>query len=157
MSRKIIILVSVFLLFLLIHSYLVHGSTWEKKYELNESIVYDLLSCRANIMNRGLYSDEDINSIIMDLEELETGSLLKDDIESIKYARENPTDYPLIIGLKIEKIQLLTINANTYKLKALVRWSILDTTHELEENIEYFIEIQNQEGRFFLISIVPNE
>lgn len=157
MSRKIIILVSVFLLFLLIHSYLVHGSNCQKKYELNESIVYDLLLCRANIMNRGLYSDEDINSIINDLEKLEKGSLLKDDIESIKYARDNPTDYPLIIGLNIEKIHLLTINADTYKFQTLVQWSILDSTHELEENIEYFIEIQNQEGSFFLISIVPNE
>ncbi|WIV10507.1 hypothetical protein [Proteiniborus sp. MB09-C3] len=156
MKRNIIILTGIILTCLLAHRYLAYGSTSEKEYKVYEEIVYELLSSRTSIMNRGLYSDEDINNIFSDLEEIERGRLLEEDIDCLRDVRANPTDYPSVSDLKILKVDVIALEDNIYKLKVLTQWKVIEAK-ESRENIEYLIEIQQQEGRYFLIKLEPVE
>ncbi|WP_352418841.1 hypothetical protein [Proteiniborus sp.] len=157
MKRKIIAVMSIFLMFLIVHEYFVHGSNSEEIYGIDEEIVYDLISRRAEIMNRGLYSEKDIDCIIMDLEDIEGGALLKDDSKFLQEARANPTDYPLVTELEVVKMKLLSTNINTYKLKVQINWNMLNATHTSKENVEYFLEVQHHKGRLFLMHLSPVE
>src|SRR5690554_6615165 len=99
-----IILLTIVLMFLSIFGFLVHSSTLKKMSVLDDNMLYELLFSRKSVMNRGLYSDEDIDCIIMDLEKIEKGRLLEEDIESIQIARANPTDFSAINGLEVLKV-----------------------------------------------------
>lgn len=156
MKRNIIILTSIILIYLLAHRYLAYGFTSEKEYKVYEEMIYYLLSSRTSIMNRGLYSDEDINNIFSDLEEIERGRLLEEDTDCLKDARANFTDYPSVSDLKILKVNVIGLEDNNYKLKVLTQWKVIEAKESIE-NIEYFIEIQQQEGRYFLTKLEPVE
>lgn len=153
MKNKTIVLFSMFLILLLVNRYLVYGSVSEKTYKIDEGIVYNLLENRTYIMNKGLFSNEDMNGIIMKLNSIERAKLLKEDIMYLKEARTNPTDYPFVTGFEIVRLDLLTTNNNVCQYKVLIKWNIYDNTQESSDNIEYFIEIQQKEGRFFLTSL----
>lgn len=156
MKKNSIILISIIFLFLLVHGYFAYGSTHVKKHAIDEGVVSELLSNRTSIMNRALYGSEDINIIILDLEQIERGKLLEDDINCLIYSRINPTDYPFISDVRVLNANLLNIQDDIYKLRVLVQWELLET-EELKETFDYFVEVQQQSGKFFLVNFEPVE
>lgn len=156
MKKRNIILISIIFLFILVHGYFAYGSTYIKKHSIDEGIISKLLIDRTSIMNRALYGDEDIDVLLVDLEQIERGKLLEEDIECLKDSRINPTDYPFISDTKVLNVNLLNIQDDIYKLKVQVQWKILEI-EESKENIDYFIEIQQREDKFYLINFEPVE
>lgn len=156
MKKRNIILISIIFLFILVHGYFAYGSTYIKKHSIDEGIISKLLIDRTSIMNRALYGDEDIDVLLVDLEQIERGKLLEEDIECLKDLRINPTDYPFISDTKVLNVNLLNIQDDIYKLKVQVQWKILEI-EESKENIDYFIEIQQREDKFYLINFEPVE
>lgn len=156
MKKRNIILISIIFLFILVHGYFAYGSTYIKKHSIDEGIISKLLIDRTSIMNRALYGDEDIDVLLVDLEQIERGKLLEEDIECLKDSRINPTDYPFISDTKVLNVNLLNIQDDIYKLKVQVQWKILEID-ESKENIDYFIEIQQREDKFYLINFEPVE
>lgn len=155
MKKRFAVLI-VFFVLLLLQGYLVYGNALDRKNlaDIDVETVYYLLLSRIEAMNRGLYSDEDINDIILELERIEKGQLLQEDIDSLKDARLNPTDYPMVVGLNALKIDSVSSEDNVYILNAKIRWDILDDGEYLE-SIEYLIEVEHFEGRLYLVSLVP--
>lgn len=156
MKKRNIILISIIFLFILVHGYFAYGSTYIKKHSIDEGIISKLLIDRTSIMNRALYGDEDIDVLLVDLEQIERGKLLEEDIECLKDSRINPTDYPFISDTKVLNVNLLKIQDDIYKLKVQVQWKILEI-EESKENVDYFIEIQQREDKFYLINFEPVE
>ena len=156
MKKRNIILISIIFLFILVHGYFAYGSTYVKKHSIDEGIISKLLIDRTSIMNRALYGDEDIDVLLVDLEQIERGKLLEEDIECLIDSRINPTDYLFISDIKVLNVNLLNIQDDIYKLSVQVQWKILDT-EEFKENIDYFIEIQQREDKFYLINFEPVE
>jgi len=144
----------VFFVFLLVQGYLVYGNSLDKRNLIDVEIIHYLLSNRIKAMNRGLYTDEAMDDIIADLEKIERGQLLQEDIISLKDAKLNPTDYPMVIGLNTLKIDSISNKDNIYILNAEIQWDILEDS-EFMESIRYLIEVEHLEGKFYLISLVP--
>ncbi|SCG83115.1 hypothetical protein DW1_1544 [Proteiniborus sp. DW1] len=153
MRKNSIILISVLLLFVFVHGYL-YGSSYEKNQNGYKEIIEELLSNRTSIMNRALYGDEDINISFVDLEKVESGKLLEEDIESLLYARTNPTDYPFISNVEVLEVELLEWQDNIYKFKVLIQWEVIEI-EEYKLDIEFFIHMKQEYGDFLLISLDP--
>ncbi len=156
MKKNSIVLISFVLVFLLVHGYLAYGSNYAKKNDVHEEIVHELLFSRTSIMNRALYNDEEINDIFVELEKIESGKLLEEDVEALLYARTNSTDYIFISNVEVLNVELLGLQGNTYNFKALIQWIVIET-EELKEDVEYFIQIVQEDGKFFLTSLEPVE
>jgi len=154
MKKNSVIAMCISLILFLIHGYLAYASNYDNKQSMYKEIVDELLSTRTRIMNQALYGFDDLNIIFSNLEAIEREDLLEEDIKSIIYARENPTDYSFISGLELLKVDLLEFKDSIYKLKVLVQWRIVETKEE-KIDVEYFIHMKQENGKFFLTGLEP--
>ncbi len=154
MKKNSVIAMCISLILFLIHGYLAYASNYDNKQSMYKEIVDELLSTRTRIMNQALYGFDDLSIIFSNLEAIEIEDLLEEDIKSIIYARENPTDYSFISGLELLKVDLLEFKDSIYKLKVLVQWRIVETEEE-KIDVEYFIHMKQENGKFFLTGLEP--
>lgn len=154
MKKSSIIVMSISLVFLLVHGYLAYASNYAKKQSTYKEVVDELLSTRTSIMNQALYHSEDLNTVFLGLEKIESEKLIKEDIDSLLHARANPTDFPFISGLEVLNVELLELKDNVYKLKALIQWEVIEAG-EVKIDVEYFIHMKQENGKFLLTSLVP--
>ncbi len=154
MKKNSVIAMCISLILFLIHGYLAYASNYDNKQSIYKEIVDELLSTRTRIMNQALYGVDDLNIIFSNLEAIEREDLLEEDIKSIIYARENPTDYSFISGLELLKVDLLELKDSIYKLKVLVQWRIVEIEEE-KIDVEYFIHMKQENGKFFLTGLEP--
>lgn len=152
MKKKITVFVCLAALFL--NGFLLYLVELEEENKISRELNY-LLSTRANILNKALYGTEDFDHIADLLEEIEKGKILEEDIEGIKLARKESTDYPIISDFLIKQMEILSKTDNSYEIESSIEWYINDFIHEYTEKAEYYIKMIKQNGNFFLISLEP--
>lgn len=72
-----------------------------------------LLNQRVEILNEYLYKNKNYEELELKLKKIETGEILKKDLESMSYIADNPTDLDLTKSVTVGKIgNMSNINGN---------------------------------------------
>lgn len=75
--------------------------------------IEDLLNQRVEILNEYLYKNKNYEELELKLKKIETGEILKKDLESMSYIADNPTDLDLTKSVTVGKIDNMSnINGN---------------------------------------------
>jgi len=159
MGKPRVILALVLLGLILINSFIVQAAYIKNKeidteidteIDININIVEDLLNRRIEIMNRGMYQGEEFDKIQTELEEIEKGDLLKEDMLSIEEVRNFPTDLAYVNKVIIKDIIKSNWYSNTLNLKLLMEWEVIYYEEKEKEEIVYNIEIVKEMDSYFL-------
>jgi len=102
--------------------------------------------------------DFNIESIELDLEQIERGSILEEDLANIQKLKEAPTDIEYVHNLQVLDICNIEEEDNLYNLQAKIIWYMYDYEEkEVEVEVTYNIEIIKKNDTYYLSAIRPME
>lgn len=142
-----------FLAVMLIFSY--NSIEGYDNYKEIETLEY-LLNQRICIMNGFLYGskeDSDVEKLNLDLSQIETGTLLSNDLDILYKVIDNPTDYELAMSVNVEKINSLQKNEQELWINADLNWSMSGYEGEFNMTKNYDIKCVESEDKMYLASL----
>lgn len=125
-------------------------------YEYHEEIVdiEYLLNQRIEIMNEFLYGVKDINALRDRLENIERDKLLENDIDILSKVIDNPTDYELAMGVKVDEIISLERIEEVLYINVDLNWKMSGYDGEFNMVRNYDIKCIEIENKLYLSAFV---
>lgn len=139
------------MIFLLLFSYK-SISAYEYHKEITD--VEYLLNQRIEIMNEFLYGFKDLRSLENKLDDIETDKLLANDIDILSKVIDNPTDYELAMGVKVDKIITLERIDDCIHINADLKWQMCGYDGEFHMVRNYDIKCVEIDEQLYLSSLV---
>lgn len=142
-----------------LNGYFVQASISKKSDIISIEVVEELLVKRLEIMNRAFYEEDfDIKSTKLDLEAVERGQILEEDLDYIQKLKEEPSCVEYVHNLRVLNIFNTESKDNLYNFQTKVIWYMFEHEgKELEIEVAYSIEILREKDMYYLLSIRPIE
>ena len=147
------------LVVIILNGYIVQASTSKNRDFFCIEEVEDLLLKRLETINKALYEEDfNIESIKLDLEQIERGLILEEDLANIQKLKESPTDIEYVHNLQVLDVCNIEEEDNFYNLQVKIIWYMYDYEEkEVEVEVTYNIEIIKKNDRYYLSAIRPME
>ncbi len=139
------------MLFTMLFSYISIGGL---EYHQEITSIEHLLNRRIEIMNEFLYGYKDMDSLKEKLMCIERDRLFENDTDILQKIADNPTDFELAMGVKVDKIHSLKRSEEGININIDLNWQMSGYDGEYNMVRNYEIKCIEEDKQMYLTSLV---
>lgn len=124
------------------------------EYHNEINIIENLLNERIKVINEFLYSCQDMDSLEKELNKIESGNLLQNDLDILKKVIDCPTDYELAMNVKIHKINSIELEDKGFSVNADLDWFMRGYDGEFNLIKNYQIKCVEKDSQIYLAKLM---